>query len=64
MVGTHVEATSKSHHAGQRGTVLKDYGNYLVIKADDIKYSNAYKDSSSNDTIFQLDRRYAKKLKD
>lgn len=57
-------ATGKSLHAGQKGTVVKDYGHMLLIKADDEKYTNSYKHPEMEGKYFQLDSRNYKVLKD
>ena len=42
--GARVKINSKSHlHQGQKGTVVKDYGNTVLIKADNEKHKDAYK---------------------
>ena len=64
MVGAHIEATSKSKHAGVKGTILHDYGNYLVITPDNKKYNKAYKDSITGEIKFQVDSKLIKILKD
>ena len=64
MTGKHIEATNKSKHAGVKGIVLHDYGNYLVITPDNKKYKKAYKDSVTGEIKFQVDSKLIKILKD
>ena len=63
-IGTKVEATAKSKHVGQTGTVVADYINMLLVKADDEKYELAHKNSIGEGKYFQLDSRAVKVLKD
>ena len=63
-VGAHVMCFGKSHHAGQTGIVVSDYGNYLVIKADDQDYIKANKNSSYDFKTFQVDYLLVKQLKE
>jgi len=42
--GAKVKINSKSRlHEGQRGTVVKDYGNTVLIKADNARHKHSYK---------------------
>lgn len=62
--GTRVEATSpKSKHFGQKGTVIADYGNYLMVELDDQDYHGAFKNSAWGLKTCQLDRRFITKIK-
>ena len=63
-INKHVMATGKSLHAGHKGVVTKDYGHMLLIKADDEKYSHAYKREGMEGKYFQLDARNFKEIKD
>ena len=63
-VGAHVMCFGKSLHAGQTGIVVSDYGNYLVIKADDQNYAKANKNSSYDFKTFQADYLLVKQLKE
>lgn len=63
MIGKHVRASEKSHHAGQTGIVVADYGNYLMIIADDQDYKEASKSLNWDKKVFQIDRRYYKEIK-
>ena len=64
MVGKKIQAIGKSHHAGQTGTVVADYGNMLLVKADDEDYSDAGKNSIGDGKYFQVDSRMCKVIKD
>jgi len=57
-IGTNVTAFSKSKHAGQSGTVVADYGNYIMVIADDQSYAGASINSSWEKKVFQIDKRY------
>ena len=48
-------AFGKSHHAGQTGTITADYGEMLLIKADDPSYPKAFKSSGREGKYFQSD---------
>ena len=61
--GTKVIATAKSIHSGQKGTVVADYVNVLLVEAEDQSYINAHKNSTHDKLCFQLDARAAKKVK-
>lgn len=63
MIGKKIIATGKSLHAGQIGVVVADYGNYLLIQADDEDYSGAHKNSIGDGKYFQVDSRTVKILK-
>lgn len=63
-IGTKVMAFGKSLHAGQTGTVVEDWGQYYLIKADDEKYSGAHNNSTREGKYFQLDERYITTAKD
>ena len=63
-IGTKVLAFGKSLHAGQKGTVVEDWGNYLLVKADDETYPGAHNNTGREGKYFQLDSRLCKELKD
>ena len=63
-IGAKVIAFGKSMHAGQTGTVAADFGNYLLIKADDEKYQHAHKNSGRDGKYFQVDELCVKQVKD
>lgn len=63
-IGVHLLAFGKSLHAGQKGILVADYGDMLLLKADDEKYSNAYKASNREGKYFQVDRLLVRQLKD
>ena len=63
MVGKRIQAIGKSHHAGQIGTVVADYGNMLLVKAADESYSDAHKNSIGDGKYFQVDSRVCKEIK-
>ena len=62
-VGDVVIGMAKSIHAGHKGTVVADYGNYLMILAEDQKYTNAHKNSAFEGKVFQVDSLLCKKVK-
>ena len=64
MVGTRIMAFGKSHHANQTGTIVADYGNYYLVKADDESYDGAHKNSIGDGKYFQVDSLLVKQLKD
>ena len=59
-----IEATAKSLHVGQKGTVVADYGNYVLVKADDETYNNSFTSSGREGKYFQVDTRLIKAVKD
>jgi len=63
MKGKHILALSKSLHSGQKGIVVEDWGNILLIKADDETYSGSYKDTVREGKYFQVDSLLVKQLK-
>lgn len=63
-IGTHVQAITKSKHSGQSGVVVADYGNMLLVKADDQSYLPASTNSIGDGKYFQLDSRLYKILKE
>ena len=63
-VDTKILAYGKSKHAGQSGTVVADYGNYLLVEATDQKYTGAHKNSIGDSKYFQVDIRYIREVKD
>ena len=63
-IGSHLMVFGKSIHAGQKGTLVADYGNHLLVKADDLKYSGAHKNSIGEGKYFQADALLVKQLKD
>jgi len=64
QIGTHIEAFGKSLHKGHKGTIVADYINMLLVKADDPKYILAHGNTIGEGKYFQIDRRYYKELKD
>lgn len=64
MVGVRILAFGKSHHAGQKGIVVADYGSMLLVKAEDESYPEAHKNSIGEGKYFQVDNLLAKQLKD
>jgi len=64
MLSSKVEATSKSLHAGQTGTIVADYGTMILVKADDESYSGAHLSSGREGRYFQVDSRCIKEIKD
>ncbi len=64
MVGKHIMAFGKSLHAGQTGVVVADYGNMLLVRADDEKYPGAHNNSAGEGKYFQVDNLLVKQLKD
>lgn len=60
--GTKVEATAKSLHHGQTGTVVVDYEGMLMVEAEDQKYYHAHNNSTHDKKCFQLDSRWAKEI--
>ena len=64
MIGKKITAFGKSLHAGQTGTVVADYGTMLLVKADDEKYTNAFKSTNREGKYFQVDTLLYKQLKD
>ena len=63
-LGDHIQCIGKSMHAGQSGILVADYGNFLLLKADDPKYSGASKNSIGDGKYFQVDNLLVKQLKD
>lgn len=63
-IGAKVIAFGKSIHAGQTGTIAADYGNYILIKADDEKYQHAHKNSGREGKYFQVDELLLKQVKE
>jgi len=63
-IGTKIEATAKSKHVGQTGTVVADYLNMLMVKADDESYPLSFKNKIGDGKYFQVDSRAVKVLKD
>ena len=57
-LGTTLTAFGKSKHSGQSGTVVADYGDFVMVTADDQKYSGASKNSAWDLKVFQLDTRF------
>lgn len=64
IVGKKIMAFGKSLHAGQTGTIVADYGTMVLVKADDEKYSNAFKSSDREGKYFQVDSLLYKEVKD
>jgi len=60
--GTHILAYGKSHHAGQSGTVVADYGSHLLVKADDLSYEGAHRNSIGEGRYFQVDNLLCKEI--
>jgi len=54
------QAKADSIHNGQTGTVVADYGNMNMVKADDESYSKAFKSSGLEGKYFQVDSRKVK----
>jgi len=63
-LGVRVQAFGKSQHAGQIGTVIADYGEMLLVEAQDPKYKDAHKNSIGEGRYFQVDSLLVKQLKD
>lgn len=63
MKNKHILAHGKSIHAGQTGIVIADYGNYLLVKADDESYSGASTNSIGEGKYFQVDNLLCKEIK-
>lgn len=63
-IGTHVVAFGKSMHAGQSGTIVRNYGNHYLVEADDPKYIHAHKNSIGDGRYFQVDALLIRQLKD
>ena len=61
-VDTKILAYGKSHHAGQKGVVVADYGMMLLVKADDEAYSGAHKNAIGEGKYFQVDSRYIREV--
>jgi len=61
--GTKIIATGKSLHAGQKGTVIADYINMLMVEAEDQSYANAHTNSTHDKKCFQVDSRWVKEVK-
>lgn len=61
-IGTRIEATAKSKHSGQIGTVVADYGNYLLVQVDNPSYDKSFKSSGREGKYLQLDSRCIKEL--
>jgi len=59
-LGTRVKATLKSKHDGEVGTVVADYGNMIVVTAENQKYSKAHKNTGWDSKVFFIDSRYVK----
>jgi len=57
-VGTKLKAFGKSKHAGQQGTVVAIYGDFVMVTADDQSYAGASKNSGWDLKVFQVDTRY------
>jgi len=62
-VGTKIMSFGKSKHAGQKGTVVRDYGNYLMITAEDQSYAGASKNSEFDLKVMQVDARECREIK-
>ena len=62
-VGTPVTAFGASIHANIKGTVVADYVNMYLIKADDPTYALGSTNSIGEGTYFQIDTRYIKETK-
>ena len=61
-IGTKIQATSKSKHSGQKGSITADYGNMLLIKVDDESYDKAFKSSGREGKYIQVDNRAVKEI--
>lgn len=61
-IGTKIEATSKSKHSGQKGTIVADYGNHYFVKVDDEKYDKAFKSAGREGKYVQIDERCVKEI--
>jgi len=61
-IGSHLVAFGQSLHAGQSGTLVADYGEFLLIKADDEKYSGASKNSIGEGKYFQANHLLVRQL--
>ena len=62
-LGTHVKIIEPSIHAGQTGVVTADYEQYILVTPDDQSYAKAYKDSTKELKVFQVDARRVKEIK-
>lgn len=51
-------------HAGQKGVVEADWGNYVLVRADDESYTYASKNSGREGKYFQVDSLCLKQLKE
>ena len=63
-IGKHVIATAKSSREGQKGIIVKDYGQMYLVKADELNYPNTYKRDDMEGKYFQLMVANSKILKD
>lgn len=63
-LGSNLLCFGSSIHAGQKGILVADYGDFLLLKADDEKYSNASKNSGREGKYFQVDALLVKQLKE
>lgn len=61
-IGTKVQASSKSKHSGQKGSIAADYGNHYLVKADDESYEKAFTSVDKEGKYFQVDERYCKEI--
>ena len=62
-IDTYITAFGKSKHSGQSGTVVADYGNYVMITAADQSYEGASTNSGWALKTFQIDKCYITKTK-
>jgi len=58
--GKRIQAYGKSHHNGQTGTVVADFGMYLLVKVDDESYPKASNNSGREGKYIQVDSLLAK----
>ena len=62
--GTKITTTTKSLHFGQSGTIVEDYGNMYLVKADYEKYEKAFTAEGREGKYFQVDARFCKEVVD
>ncbi len=59
-VGCTIQAFGKSMHAGQTGTVVRDWDSTLLVLADDPKYQHAHKNTVGEGRYFVVDNLLAR----
>lgn len=62
-IGTKIQATAKSIHTGQTGTVVANYISMLLVEASDPKYELSHKNTIGEGKYFQIDARSCKEVK-